>query len=201
MKCSLLSSISLVCVFQIWHLSPISLFPFSYSLWGAISNTWTITTLPTCFPDFSPFESWEIFPSSFPITVTKSIIFPHSIVLHCSQAALRSKQRLFLCCIEAESNNSFVLLHQPPLVEQTLPTPDRTGRAMGNLKGLDVPLSFCVLKGVVSAGIDISCSRCADRQQQKVTSMMVHKHPLRLVLAAYVIPSLSWCTLLFSGTW
>lgn len=64
----------------------------------------------TCFLDFSTSKSWKIFPSSYPITVIKSLIFPHSIVLNCSQEALRSKQRLFLCCIEAESNISFLLL-------------------------------------------------------------------------------------------
>lgn len=38
----------------------------------------------TCFPDFSTSKPWEIFPSSFPITVTKSFIFPHSILLSCA---------------------------------------------------------------------------------------------------------------------
>lgn len=49
---NVLSSISLACVFQIWQLSPISLFPLSYSFWRAISNTWTITTPHNLFPRF-----------------------------------------------------------------------------------------------------------------------------------------------------
>lgn len=50
-----------------------------------------------------------------------------------------------------KQNPTSLFFNQPPLMEQILSIPDRTGRAMGNLRDLDVPLPFSLCKGVVSS--------------------------------------------------
>lgn len=96
-----------------------------------------------------------------------------------------------------KQNPTSLFFNQPPLMEQILSIPDRTGRAMGNLRDLDVPLPFSLCKGVVSGRnwhflfqvcwTDLHKTRhiLRSRQQQKVMSMIVHQYPLRLVLMSF----------------